>query len=202
MRSAVRVLVVAMLSLAVPATASAITRHSAQRAMRAKLAHRYGAEFSRARAVWLKCPAAEIYDQEGDGRRDAYCMAEFGSGRIRRYIQGLVDADLSARVVFARHWRRHYRRCGRHNLRSWGGTGTLRTNDWDCSGDLAADVERIVNGHPRRRHVSVYWRGTNTLGFGAIARQRCRVRGHGSHRKAFCRNSLGDAFRYRFRLRR
>jgi hypothetical protein len=172
---------------------------TARQAMSQKLANRFGNEFVNATAVWVKCPKQEILNFSGN--RFAICMAEFGRNRSRHLIVGRVDETLQAYVDYTRRWNRHFRPCPRRFLRRLNVRGSLSANDNNCGGTalMAADVAYWLSRGKFHRHEAVYAHGTNRVGFEQWARFPCKRKNFGQRISVTCRNSLGDAFRYRVR---
>lgn len=200
-RVALTVLFVLLFALVWSSAASAITRTGAERAFAARLADRYGGEFESAAVAWVKCPRQEMYDIDDDGYREAYCMAELGSARKRRYVSGKVDDDLTVGKLYSSHWMRRWHRCAPRYLRELRVPGRLYSNDNNCGGAalMASDLAYSLRTGHLGRHPRAYWHGTNTLGFDEIAKLRCTVHRHSRTRSIRCRNSLGDAFHYTVR---
>jgi hypothetical protein len=181
-----------------PATLGHLSRANATTWFKRLLAEKYGATWSRAGVRWAKCPRQEFFPHgaSGDGSAEAYCMAEFRSGHVWRYVaasvqQGLV-APVLAREPFTRRWTRRWRRSPARCLDQLRVPGRAYSNDGACEALMISDLAfGLRTGHHARR---AYWHGTNTAGFGKLAAHRCRWRA----RSVTCRNALGDAFRWRF----
>jgi len=168
---------------------------SAEQAMSQELAGRYGNEYTDAAASWLKCPTAEIFSTEGT--TTALCKAEFGSGNTRRFVGGSVNEKTGVSIFFSRRWSRHFHPCPRQFLSRRGIAGRLSINGYSCEGDalMVGDLAYALRAGHLGRHPVAYTHGTNTVGFDESAKLPCTVSGRGH--KITCRNSLGDAFRYR-----
>jgi hypothetical protein len=180
------------------APAWGLSRSDAEDAFAGKLDGRYGHEFESASASWLKCPREEIFDIDDDGYDEAICMAEFGSNHTRRYVSGVVDDDLTVKYLYARQWKRRKRRCRSSYLHEVHLHGRLWTNDRNCGGAalMALDISDTLQHHPSKDHTTAYRHGTNMAGFKEFAKLPCKIRHHDGLASAYCRSSLGDAFRF------
>jgi hypothetical protein len=176
-----------------PSLASAgMTSGKAERTMRHKMSQKYGNEFTGATHRWLSCPKEEIWTYQG--KTTSLCMSEFGSGKTRRYVQAPVDNHKRVKIYADQHYRRHWHRCAAHYVK-----GRVKANYFGCSGSAqqSYDLYYLVKRHKVPKHPVTYWHGTNLAGFDPIAKFPCKRQRHG-HRWSFtCKNSLGDAFKYR-----
>ncbi len=176
-----------------PAIARAgLTSGKAERTMRQKMSQRYGNEFTQAHARWLSCPKEEIFTYQG--KTTSLCMTEFGSGKLRRYVQATVDSHKRVKVYVDQHYRRRWHRCSPHGVK-----GRVKANYFNCSGSAqqSYDLYYLVQHHKVPKHPVTYWHGTNLAGFDPLVKFPCTRHRHGRRWSFTCKNSLGDAFKYR-----